>query len=1306
MATILLGAAGAALGSSIGGSLLGVSAAALGRAAGASLGGLIDQKLSGQQNRTIESGKIDSFRLQSGTEGAPIGRATGRNRIAGQVIWASDFVEAIASNTSGGGKFNTKPTVTTQAYSYSISLALALCEGEIVKVGRIWADGQEISRSDLAMTVYAGTADQEPDLTIASLEGVDKTPAFRGTAYVVFDNLQLANFGNRVPQFNFEVFRRAEPKNIERTTVNDLLQGVALMPGSGEYVLATTPVNYSADYGVNQSANVHTNRGQADIIHVLDDLSTDLPNANSVLLVSSWFGDDLRCGSCNLEPKVEQLEIDGAQMPWNVSGTSRWVAREVSKDDGRPVFGGTPSDQSVLEAIAAISSQGKDVVFYPFVMMDIQQGNGLTDPWGGVEQAVIPWRGRVTASVAPGRNGTPDKTASIREEIDAFFGNAQVSEFTPIGQTVQFTGSQQWSYRRFILHYAHLCALAGGVDAFCIGSELRGLTSLRDEVSLFPVVEHLIKLADDVRQILGPDTKIGYAADWTEYFGYQPADGSGDLFFHLDELWSHDNIDFVGIDNYMPLSDWRDSSDHLDVGWGFNANLDYLKSNIEGGEGFDWYYASVFDREAQIRTPITDGAYDEPWVYRYKDIRNWWQQWHFDRIAGVRQSGPTTWQPQSKPIWFTEFGFPAVDKGTNQPNVFIDPKSSESSAPYFSNLEQDPVLQANGLRAVSEYWSDDNLNPDSTVYEGKMVDIAKAHVWAWDARPWPDFPLRTNIWSDGKNYALGHWLSGRLGGADLAMVVAEICEICGLTNYDVSALNGIVNGLWLKGSETGREALQILMTAYDFSCVEDQGVLVFASVVSSKVATVTTTNLVVSNDDQDHFAITRNASEAVVEHVSLGFWDSDQDYQFGQLEARKYTVNQPAQLRYELPLVLRKSEASKIVDRQLHHNSFAKNSIEFKLPMSELSVAVGDVVQIDEAPQKGRFRIESIEEQGYRIVQAVRIRSGREVSRSVENVASVLTEVVAPNPIFAKFVDLPRLSDTDGEIGPYIAITAKPWPGGGAVFSSVGGDEYSLEYVTYERTTIGTSLQVLPKGEAHRWSESDLLVELTSGSLSSVTEENLLNGANLVAIRGTDDDQWEIFQYQYAELQQNGSYVLSRFLRGQFGTDTLTPSVHPVGSELVFIKPSLGQMQLPPAMLNTEKAVRYGATNLPLNSDHFTNAEIQVLGVGARPFAPVHLRQRKLESGDIVLSWIRRTRAIGDFWAASEVPLDETEQAYRVTFYLGDQAIRSADASQPSYTYTLAEQNVDGVFGSIQVSVAQISEIYGPGLETRISVNV
>lgn len=813
MATILLSAAGAAIGGSVGGTLAGLSSVAVGRAVGATLGRVIDQRLLGEGAQAVETGRVDRFRLTKTGEGEAITQLYGRMRLGGQVIWASDFAET-TTGTGGGKGAPSKPQTTE--YSYSVSLAIALCEGEITGISRIWADGDEVSPSDLNLSVYHGTRDQLPDPTIAAVEGADKVPAYRGTAYAVMENLSLGQFGNRVPQFSFEVMRPEEAAAPQgEFSVTHGVKGVALIPGTGEYALATTPVHYADGAGARWSANVSTPAGKSDFLVSLDTLTDDLPQLEAASLVVSWFGDDLRCGDCTVRPKIENDAIEGENMPWSVATLSRGTAAVMAQEDGRPIYGGTPADASVIEAIEAMNAAGKAVMFYPFILMDQLSGNTLSDPYSDADtQAKLPWRGRITLSEAPGRPGSPDGTATADAQVAAFFGTVTAADFTVTPGHVVYAGPDEWTLSRFILHYAALCAAAGGVEAFCIGTEMRGLTQIRGAGGAFVAVEHFLALAGQARALLGQQTKISYAADWSEYFGYQPQDGTGDRYFHLDALWADDNIDFIGIDNYMPLSDWRDGEDHLDAAdWDAIYNLDYLKSNIEGGEGYDWYYHSTEARDAQIRTPITDGEGDEPWIYRHKDIRNWWANVHHDRVDGIRQENPSAWVPGSKPIRFTEYGCAAIDKGTNQPNKFLDLKSSESSLPWFSTGARDDLMQMQYLRAFVDYWSDPANNPISAEYGAPMIDMSRAYVWAWDTRPYPFFPNNRSLWSDGQNYARGHWLNGRSSSQPLSSLVGEICRRAGLEAYDTSRLYGYVRGYAVDQVSDARASLQPLIAA-------------------------------------------------------------------------------------------------------------------------------------------------------------------------------------------------------------------------------------------------------------------------------------------------------------------------------------------------------------------------------------------------------------------------------------------------------------------------------------------------------------
>ncbi len=1488
MATILLSAVGAAVGGAVGGSVLGLSTAVIGRAVGATIGQVIDQRILGTGSETVETGRIDRFRLSGASEGAPISRVYGRVRVSGQVIWTTEFLEDVTK--TGGGK-GAPPSPTVEEYSYSVSLAIAIAEGEILGVGRVWADGEEISRDSLNLRVYTGSEDQLPDPKIEAVEGEDMAPAYRGTAYVIFEDLQLAPFGNRVPQFSFEVVRSEPLGKGQVPELSEAVKGVALMPGTGEYALATTSVTLELGPGEYRVANVTTPSGGTDFETSLDSMNTELPNCNSVSLIVSWFGDDLRCSACDLRPKVEQNQQDGKEMPWEVCGLDRSAAQVIATEDDRPIYGGTPSDESVIEAIRALNEAGKSVTYYPFILMEQLAGNGKTDPWTGApDQPVLPWRGRITLSLAPGQEGSPDGTAGASAQVAAFFGDAQPTDFSENKGKIVYSGPAEWSYRRFILHQAHICALAGDVDAFCIGSEMRGLTQIRGDAG-FPAVNALRLLATDVRSILGPDVKIGYAADWSEYFGYHPQDGSGDVYFHLDPLWADANIDFIGIDNYMPLSDWRDGWDHADADWGSIYNLDYLKANIEGGEGYEWYYAHPEHDLAQLRTPISDGSSgmlvgdvlesapigesadfadsvlgetaffhaqvrlpinpvdamlwehggrgrgvwlgvrdggtvmrlragdsgqsltassttaavldipvadlpfdgqihelawelkpiapgrvrlwidgelvgsaetidgsdledglwsgpnssswlvhegstiqvgetnvswpvsadaspiyrsvlveeaptDAPWVYRFKDIRNWWANRHYDRRGGRPLLTPSPWAPQSKPIWFTEIGCAAVDKGTNQPNKFLDPKSSESSLPKFSNGRRDDFIQMQYLRAIYDYWSGPNTNPVSEVYGGPMIDMEKAHVWAWDARPYPFFPGLTEVWSDGANYSHGHWLNGRSTSMSLAGLVSEISETAGLTDYDVSQLYGVVRGLALGDNESGRAVLQPLMLAYGFDAVEQGGRLVFQS-RDGRAGTQVDPEELAMEPDQPDLTLTREAAAEVSGRLRLTFTEADADFAVRAEEGIFPDETSQAIAQTELPLVLTRAEARGIVERWLSEARVARDTVKFAVPPSKSEVKAGGVLALETDDGPVSFRVDRVEEAGRRLIEAVRVEPQiYEPSDAVE-VAVRPRPFAAPVPVFPVFMDLPLLTGDEVPHAPHIAVSAKPWPGTVAVYSSLTGDGYSLNKTLSAASAIGVTETPMMHAEPGVLDRSEpLRVKFTLGDASSVSFGELLNGANAAVIGDVSGGNWEVFQFQFATLVASQTYELSGRLRGQAGSDGVAPLVWPEGSIVVLLNGAPKQIELAVSARGISKNYRIGPAQRSLADPSYVEEAHAFDGNGLRPYSPSHLKAAPTSGGDIDVTWIRRTRIDGDSWRIGEVPLGESREEYLVQVLKDGALVRTETVGQQAWRYLAAEKAADGVFGEVEITVAQISDRYGPGPSKRITIDV
>ena len=1299
MATIILSAVGAGLGSALGGSVLGLSSAVIGRAIGATIGQLIDQKLLGSGSAPVETGRVEYFRLTGASEGAPVGQIYGRFRVPGQVIWSSRFLETTEETDLG----KNAPEITE--YSYSVSLAIALCEGEIARVGRIWADGNEIGRDDLTMSVYTGSQDQLPDPRMQAVEG--DVPAYRGIAYVVIEDLQLARFGNRVPQFTFEVVRTLEGGTPNTASLSDSLRGVALIPGTGEYGLGTTPVHYSGGPGDNRSANINSPSGKTDFLTSAQVLEEELPNCNSVLLVVSWFGDDLRCGFCQLKPKVEHKEAEGST-PWIVSGLGRGPAEIVPYQDDKAIYGGTPSDQTVMEAIQHLKAQGKEVVFYPFILMEQLEGNLKIDPWsGGIGQPKLPWRGRITTSRAPGVAGSPDGTLAASLEVAGFFGQAQPWHFAPAGGTVAYSGPAEWSLRRMILHYAHLCAQAGGVNAFCIGSELRSLTQVRGAAGAFPAVNQLVDLAADVRGILGAGTRITYAADWSEYFGYHPADGSGDVLFHLDPLWASDDIDMIGIDNYMPLSDWRSSPDHADADYGSVYNLDYLMANIEGGEGYDWYYQSDHTRNAQNRTPIEDGAYDEPWVFRYKDIRGWWDHAHHDRIGGVRQEPPTDWVPRSKPVWFTEYGCAAIDLGTNQPNKFLDPKSSESSVPFFSSGARDDVIQQQYFKAMTAYWTDPANNPVSEVYGGAMIDMDHAHAWAWDARPYPYFPANSKLWADGDNYFRGHWLNGRVASQPLASVVKDICARSGVDAVDVDQLFGLVRGYALDDISGARAALQPLMLAFGFDAVERDGALIFSGRDGRLDTEIDPSRLVARPAGEGDIQTIRAPEAETAGRVRVNFVEADGDFRARSVDAIFPDEVSRAVSVSDLPMVLTQAEARVTSERWLAESRVARDRARFALPPSRMGLGAGDVVRLEGAQGFELYRIDRLEMAEARTVEAVRIEPAVYTPSDAAEGAPVLKPFIPPVPVYPQFLDLPLLTGAEVEHAPHIAVTATPWPGSVAVLSAPQDSGYVLNSTIGQSSVIGVTETPLFRAAPGLWDRGPALrVRVYGGTLASRSPDEVLNGAGGLAIGDGSPGNWEVFQYADATLVGDATYDVTMRLRGQAGTDGMMPDVWPPGSIVVALNGRPQQISLLASERNLARYYRIGPAGRPYDDPSYVTEVHAFEGIGLRPYAPAHLRAA-LQGGDLAVSWLRRTRIDGDSWEGLEVPLGEALEAYRfrVRATAGGTILRDEIVTEPARLYTTAEQAADGASAPFVIEVAQISERFGDGLFKRIEIN-
>ncbi len=1296
MATLLLQVAGAAVGGMVGGPL----GAAVGRAAGGLAGAAIDQRLFGSSDggKTSEGPRLTDIGGLTSTEGAPVPRLYGRARIGGELIWATRVLEVptVSAERSGNGSkgLGSSSTSGGTTYAYYANIAVGLCEGPVALVRRIWADGKEIDRDGIVMRLHNGAEDQPPDPLIVAKEGAENAPAYRGLAYVVFERLPLAGFGNRVPQFTFEVVRPV-------AGLGHMIRAVDLIPGASEFAYDPAPRIRVLAPGVSDSENRHQLFASSDAVASLDALVALCPNLERVALVVSWFGTDLRAGQCRCEPRVEGWDKATTGDPWTVGGLGRVLCQPVSRVDGRPAYGGTPADHAVIRLIAELRGRGIEVALYPFLMMDVPADNDLPDPHSGeAGQPAYPWRGRVTCEPAPGRPGSPDGTAGAVAQVAAFFGTALPGHFLHYGSEVLYLGPPEWSFRRLVLHYAHLAVVAGGVSGFVIGSELVGLTRVRGAAG-YPAVDALCSLAADVRSVLEAGTAIVYAADWTEY-GAHVREGGAEVRFPLDPLWSSPDIDAVGIDFYPPLTDWRDGIAHADRDEARSIyDPAFLARSVGSGPDFDWYYASEADRLAQVRTPITDGACGKPWVFRAKDLANWWSNAHIERSGGVETTA-TAWVPCGKPIWLTEIGIPAVDKGTNGPNVFPDPKSSENAAPPLSNGVRDDLIQTRGLAAIITRFDpaapghDPAWNPLSPVYGGRMVDAGHIFVWAWDARPYPAFPDLAGVWADGGNWRLGHWVTGRVEGVTLDALVAAILADHGEVATSLP-LDGFLDGYVIDRAMSARDALEPLAALFGFEVATGpDGLRCLPR--AGDIITLGEDDLV-RDEDGRTVSFRRGHDADLPREVRVGFTDPENDYRRAAVASRRLPGGIRRQTAIDAAIVTRRGEAERLADARLHDLWTARETASFLAGPRRLDLEPGDLVRLPGVGQR-LYRVTRLGFTGQGTplrIEAKAIDPDRADVPAGEGAARTVAAPRLPGPAFAVVLDLPA-APSGAEVLAHLAVFADPWPGRVAILRSADGSRFDTFATAELSAIVGSTTSMVGPGSPWRIDRAgSFTASMRGGPLASVDDLSLLAGRNAFALLGSDGEA-EVIGAGTVEVVESGTVRFSRLLRGLGGTEAVAARTLPVGATIV----ALDEALVPLATSSDDLGRSYRWRIGPAARDHADPSYIEIEaaagGRALRPLAPVRPAARRGEDG-IVLSFIRRTRTGGDGWEQVEVPLAEERELYEIDILSGSAVVRTLATGEPRALYPTAAELAD--FGTpqatITVRIAQMSARVGRG---------
>ncbi|MEJ0009873.1 MAG: glycoside hydrolase TIM-barrel-like domain-containing protein [Alphaproteobacteria bacterium] len=1219
MGALILSTVGRAVGTYLGGPVGGQIGSALGGAVGSGIGG---------STRHYEGARLEDLAVQTSTYGKSIPIVFGQVRLAGNIVWSLPIKEIATTSTvsAGGGKGGAGGTssTSTTSYSYYVTLAIAICEGEITQVDRVWADSALLDLSQGTYRIYTGTETQMPDALIESYEGVGSTPAFRGMAYVVIEDFPLADFGNRIPNFTFEVTRRVSQDDHGDQPVEEAIISLMLIPGSGEFVYDTvaefkvtgqTAGSGLAQQGYQFPLNQQTPQGKANVLVALDQMQATFPNLAWVGIAVNWFGTTMDISTCEVWPCVEyQDRVTTTPNAWGVAGLTRATARLIGSDGGSIRYGGTPDDASLLRLITELKNRGLKVFFYPMMLMDV---------------AGKPWRGELTGSAA---------------NVHTFF-------------------TKTHGYNAFITHYATL--VAGHVDAFAIGTELKALTAITSGSGIYPAVSELVSLAGSVKTILGSSVTVTYAADWSEY---HHTDGG---WYNLDPLWACSSIDVIGIDAYFPLTD------AVQVGYDIDAIIDGWTS----GEGYDWYYTDMGrTTKASLSAP-----------YAWKNIAWWWNNHHVNP-----DSTTTSWTPASKPIWFTEYGFPSVDGCANEPNVFVDATSSDSAYPRFSRARVDFMAQRVAIAGTEAQWSGSTMIP-------------RKFLWTWDARPYPYWPDLLSVWSDGADWVTGHWVEGKLGASHVAPAVVEIVQRAGLPAdaLDTSQLQMLLDGFIINNRVTARAAIDQLQQAFFFSMRESGDALVALPIDATIDAMATVDDCIPFTADGQSVAyeLTRQEDLVLPDRIEVQYLDRLASYDTEIAASSRGTQEVSTTGTVALSLVLSEAQARAIADTQLATAWAQRSAISLQLPMQYAALEAGDLLQLTTANAVHNIRVQQVQVGHPGIV---RIKGVVDIAQTwdgyVPPVAGGDGSLIAPLPATRlELLDIPAFpGDAQDALTLRFAACgiSDGWKGATILRESTGGEDAVLLSIDTP-STIGTCLTIPAAGPTERFDHVNTVevVLLGAGELSGTSEGNMLNGAN-AAIVGD-----EIIQFATVTTLGPGHYVLGDLLRARLGTEAAM-ATHAIGERFVLLDATVQAQAFTPSVIGQSWTLRASTFGGSLSDGTETTATIE--GNSLLPLSPCSLAAHRETSGDVTISWIRRARIDGEWRDYVDVPLMEQSEAYDVAILSGSTVVRSWQVASPEVTYTSAQQVAD--FGSapssLKIQVSQASALVGDGTAQVATVTV
>lgn len=622
---------------------------------------------------------------------------------------------------------------------------------------------------------------------------------------------------------------------------------------------------------------------------------------------------------------------------------------------------------------------------------------------------------------------------------------------------------------------------------------------------------------------------------------------------------------------------------------------------------------------------------------------------------------------------------------------------------------------------IAPFFTDDEFAPDPTLAGPIIIPTGYLNL----------FPEGQPTWS-----AIFY---NAPATAYLASVLQDICERAGLTlsDLDTSLINSTnvfptdqVYGYVVRENRTAAEIIRALTAAYFFDAVESMGLLRFVPRGLPSAMTIPESDLGLLEELTKLNPSQISQEQDLPFRVTTIYEDPTLDYQQGKQEKQRSTrvVTTTNQQTVNAALVLPPDMARQVSEKALYLAWLERDSFQFSpIGAKYLVLDAADVITFiyETAPFVMRITEEQLG-QGF----VAQLKGVTENAGLLQSTATGPTPQSSGNPgggspeplvggVILWLLDIPLLADTDddpGSTGFYWAVGTSQVDFLGATLQDSTDDTNfadlavagSLIDFGYTTTLLADPTAPFTPGSVLWDTTNTVTVKMTSGTLASASDEDVLNGANLLIVGQ------EILQFANATLNSDGTYTLSRLLRGRRGTEwacgfwgdfSNSTNTHAVGDVVIVVASGVQRQPEPLSIIGA--TMYYRALQMGVDPSTITAEEFTDTGRDLFPYAPINAGGSFDSGGNAILTWTRRTRIGGDGWGnpipGQPFPLSEDKELYSVDIKnLLDVVVRTINnLTTPTAVYTVAMMTADfgGPPPDFVFDVYQISGEVGRGFK-------